>query len=95
MIRLTSYLCALLSAGFATAAPAASSSTSAVSSSTVSAPPPASTLPTISLNPNGLINQPQPIRGKLGAPLLGPTDPEIVMQNLDFVAPPTTDHGSV
>jgi hypothetical protein len=38
---------------------------------------------------------PQPIRGSLGAPLLGPSNLELDKQNADLLAPPTTDHGSV
>lgn len=58
-------------------------------------PPPSATLPTLKLSPNGLVTQPQPIRGNLGAPLQGPTDESMVLQNLDLIAPPTTDHGTV
>ncbi|KAG6817231.1 hypothetical protein H0H87_011288 [Tephrocybe sp. NHM501043] len=78
-----------------------SSVTTIVHSSTVSAAEPSATVPFIDLDPNEpLWNQdtpgdPQPIRGSLGAPLLGPTDTEIVKQNPDLLAPPTTDHGSV
>ncbi|KAH0585615.1 hypothetical protein H2248_008843 [Termitomyces sp. 'cryptogamus'] len=65
-------------------------------SSTVIAAEPSATVPVISLDPNEpLIGDLQPIRGTLGAPLLGPTDPEIVEQNPDLLAPPTTDHGSI
>jgi len=92
MITLTSsFLFALFFTRFATAAPAPSLSTTA----TESAPPPSATLPTISLDPNGLVTNPQPIRGNLGAPTLGPDNQPVVEQNLDFIAPPTTDHGSV
>ncbi|KIM39310.1 hypothetical protein M413DRAFT_29477 [Hebeloma cylindrosporum] len=59
------------------------------------------TVPFISLEPNGPLwdstfqGSPQPIRGSLGATLLGPTDDAIVKENPDFLAPPSTDHGSV
>ena len=59
------------------------------------------TVPYISLEPNGPLwdstfqGSPQPIRGSLGATLLGPTDDAIVKENPDLVAPPSTDHGSV
>ncbi|KAF8230591.1 oxalate oxidase [Tricholoma matsutake] len=109
MISQTFCVCALLFAGIATAAPAASQSASAASSMVNSAssaapsmnatgsapPPPSATLPTLKLSPNGLVTQPQPIRGNLGAPLQGPTDESMVLQNLDLIAPPTTDHGTV
>ncbi len=38
---------------------------------------------------------PQPIRHRLGAPILGPQNVPIALQNPDLVAPPTTDSGSV
>ena len=38
---------------------------------------------------------PQPIRGSLGATLLGPNNLPTVMQNPDLLAPPSTDSGSV
>ncbi|KAF8872579.1 RmlC-like cupin domain-containing protein [Infundibulicybe gibba] len=70
--------------------------------STATAPAPSATVEFAGTDPNmPLFNETtpdadlQPIRGSLGAPLLGPTDPEIVRQNPDLLAPPTTDHGSV
>jgi hypothetical protein len=59
------------------------------------------TVPFISLEPNGPLwdstfqGSPQPIRGSLGATLLGPTDGAIDKENPDFLAPPSTDHGTV
>ncbi len=38
---------------------------------------------------------PQPIRGKEGAPIIGPTNPAREAQNLDRLAPPETDHGTM
>ncbi|MGC1717373.1 MAG: cupin domain-containing protein [Isosphaeraceae bacterium] len=38
---------------------------------------------------------PQPIRGKEGAPIIGPTNPTREAQNLDRLAPPETDHGTM
>ncbi|EKM77608.1 hypothetical protein AGABI1DRAFT_77113 [Agaricus bisporus var. burnettii JB137-S8] len=38
---------------------------------------------------------PQPVRGKYGAPLLGPENVALVEQNLDLLRPPKTDSGSV
>ncbi|KAG6908131.1 hypothetical protein DXG01_005959 [Tephrocybe rancida] len=69
-----------------------------VHSSTVSAAEPSATVPFISLDPNEPLwnantpGDPQPIRGSLGATLMGPTDTELVKQNPDLLAPPTTDH---
>ncbi|KAF8071551.1 oxalate decarboxylase [Lyophyllum atratum] len=69
--------------------------------STVSAPQATATVPFIDLDPNEPLwpldspGDHQPIRGSLGALLMGPTNPEIVAQNPDLLAPPSTDHGSV
>jgi oxalate decarboxylase len=38
---------------------------------------------------------PQPIRGKEGAPTIGPTNPTREAQNRDRLAPPPTDHGTM
>ncbi|KAG6849771.1 hypothetical protein H0H93_005287 [Arthromyces matolae] len=38
---------------------------------------------------------PEPIRGRLGANVLGPQNPDLERQNSDLLAPPTTDHGQV
>ncbi|KAG6861387.1 hypothetical protein C0995_000793 [Termitomyces sp. Mi166 len=38
---------------------------------------------------------PEPIRGKLGANILGPQNLDLERQNADLLAPPTTDHGQV
>ncbi|KAG6826739.1 hypothetical protein H0H92_014629 [Tricholoma furcatifolium] len=79
-----------------TVTPSSTITSTAVASSAGNPPPPEATDPVISLDPNDpLLNTTEPIRGSLGAPLLGPTDPEIVQQNPDLLAPPTTDHGSV
>ena len=75
--------------------------TKPVSSS--SAPASAPTVPSIDLNPNAPAWDPdtqdpanaQPIRGDLGAPLMGPTDKWTAVQNPDLIAAPSTDHGSV
>ena len=62
---------------------------------------PSSTVVPISLNPNeplwnaSVVDTPQGIRGSLGATVIGPTDPDIVKQNPDLLAPPTTDAGTV
>ncbi|RDB29945.1 Oxalate decarboxylase OxdC [Hypsizygus marmoreus] len=36
---------------------------------------------------------PQPIRGALGTPIIGPQNVELELQNSDLLAPPSTDHG--
>ena len=62
---------------------------------------PSATVVPISLNPNeplwntSVVDTPQGIRGSLGATVIGPTDADIVKQNPDLLAPPTTDAGSV
>ncbi|KAF8638235.1 hypothetical protein AX16_010533 [Volvariella volvacea WC 439] len=63
---------------------------------------PLATVPPIELSPNNpawLPGQegvdPQPVRGSLGAPLLGPNNVPLALQNPDLLAPPTTDHGAV
>jgi hypothetical protein len=38
---------------------------------------------------------PEPIRGQLGATILGPQNVPLELQNADLLAPPTTDHGAV
>src|SRR5208282_1150136 len=38
---------------------------------------------------------PLPIRGKEGAPIIGPTNPTREAQNTDRLAPPKTDHGTM
>ena len=46
-------------------------------------------------NPNNETAVVQPIRGALGATILGPQNDALQLQNPDLLAPPTTDHGSV
>jgi oxalate decarboxylase len=43
------------------------------------------------------INRPsvQPMRGTEGSPIIGPTNPAREAQNLDRLAPPSTDHGTI
>ncbi|KAG6919838.1 hypothetical protein DXG01_000343 [Tephrocybe rancida] len=38
---------------------------------------------------------PEPVRGKLGASILGPHNIDLERQNADLLAPPTTDHGQL
>ncbi|THU84527.1 oxalate decarboxylase [Dendrothele bispora CBS 962.96] len=111
MIQLSHILCTLLLAKSAISAPAVSSSplsSSAAStivqkaSSTISGIDATVTVPFISTDPNEELwgpesdpSVPVPQRGKLGAPIIGPTNPELELQNADLLAPPTTDHGTV
>ena len=37
----------------------------------------------------------QPMRGTEGSPIIGPTNPAREAQNLDRLAPPKTDHGTL
>ncbi|CAA7267451.1 unnamed protein product [Cyclocybe aegerita] len=74
-------------------------STVVVPSSTGSAPS-TPTGPFIDLDPNEPMwdpstKDPQPIRGGLGAIIMGPTDVDTARNNPDLVASPSTDHGSV
>jgi hypothetical protein len=75
------------------AAPAGTSSASAPGSSP--------TAPYASENSNNILwseNQnifPQPIRGPLGATILGPQNLATDLQNADLLAPPSTDSGTV
>ncbi|KAJ7185741.1 RmlC-like cupin domain-containing protein [Mycena filopes] len=45
-------------------------------------------------NPNSKIS-PEPIRGPLGAPIIGPKNGQLALQNADSLAPPSTDSGQV
>src|SRR5882762_7803552 len=40
-------------------------------------------------------NPVQPVKGNLGAPIIGPTNPEREEQNPDTLVPPSTDHGTL
>jgi hypothetical protein len=70
-------------------------------SSASTAPAASETVPVISLDPNDPVwdassNGPfESIRGKLGASIIGPNNPNIAVQNPDLFAPPSTDAGSV
>ncbi|KAI0033645.1 oxalate decarboxylase [Vararia minispora EC-137] len=67
------------------------------------APPETATVVPASSNPNEPIfpvgstdeTAPEAIRGGLGSPILGPTNPAIEQQNPDLLAPPTTDNGDI
>src|SRR5881397_2937805 len=42
-----------------------------------------------------LSNAPQPISGKLGAPIIGPRNPTREAENPDTLVPPREDHGTL
>ncbi|KAJ7056856.1 oxalate decarboxylase [Mycena amicta] len=73
-----------------------------VGSKTSSAPASTATVPFASTDPNEVLwgldpssGKPAPIRGSLGAPILGPENVALEQENPDLFAPPTTDSGSV
>uniref|UniRef100_A0A0W0F2R6 Cupin type-1 domain-containing protein n=1 Tax=Moniliophthora roreri TaxID=221103 RepID=A0A0W0F2R6_MONRR len=77
---------------------------STIPSTVSSAPAASATVEPISTEPNGPLwgidtspDDPvvQPVRGKLGVPVMGPDNKAIDVQNPDFLAGPSTDHGSV
>ncbi|KAI0694598.1 Bicupin oxalate decarboxylase oxidase [Cytidiella melzeri] len=89
----SSILAAVCLATSTLAAPAGSAAASAASATP--------TAPYASENPNVILwsdNEditPQPIRGPLGATVLGPQNVAVDLQNPDFLAPPSTDSGTV
>jgi hypothetical protein len=93
-----SYTLVVLLVGHVYSAPANSGNQSP--SSALSAPIPSYTGPKISTAPNEVLfnaasPNPEAVRGKLGANILGPQNLAIELQNSDALAPPTTDHGSM
>lgn len=98
-------LCAIALLGPVATAPAGSISYSVASggagTAVSSATEPSETAPLASNNPNGITwsvtadADPQPIRGSLGATILGPQNVELDKQNPDLLAPPTTDAGDM
>ncbi|PAV16440.1 oxalate decarboxylase [Pyrrhoderma noxium] len=77
------------------------SETSSGSGSGVSSAPseeqtvaPASDDPNEQIFPPGFDGTPEAIRGQLGASIISPDDTLLDQQNPDFLAPPSTDHGS-
>jgi hypothetical protein len=86
--------CFILLAAVVTAAPASGSSTGsgASPSNTVAYASDDPNAPLWAINANVLT---EPVRGGLGAPLIGPINPEVQRQNPDLLAPPTTDSGSM
>ena len=103
MISLACGVVALLlsTVPFAASAPPSLVSSSPSGTSTSTLLEPSATVAPISLDPNeplwnaSVVDTPQAIRGSLGASVLGPTDAEIVKQNPDLLAPPSTDAGAV
>jgi oxalate decarboxylase family bicupin protein len=81
--------------------PVSTVSTTHTATTSGTAATPSSTVGFITLDPNGPLwnsstsKNPEPIRGSLGATILGPTDESIAKENPDLLAPPSTDHGSV
>ncbi|KAI0084685.1 RmlC-like cupin domain-containing protein [Irpex rosettiformis] len=81
--------------------PVSSSSVPAAGSGTSSAASATETVAYASDDPNYVLwnetyaGEPQPIRGSLGATILGPQDTSMDKQNPDLLAPPTTDAGTV
>ena len=102
MISLSCAVALLLSTvPFAASAPPPLAVVSSSPSGTSTLLEPTATVAPISQNPNeplwnaSVVDTPQGIRGTLGATVIGPTDAEIVKQNPDLLAPPTTDAGTV
>ncbi|KAG6865948.1 hypothetical protein C0991_010203 [Blastosporella zonata] len=51
--------------------------------------------PNLQLWDSASTSVPEPVRGKLGASIIGPKNMELERQNSDLLAPPTTDHGQI
>ena len=68
---------------------------------TIAEASPSPTVPYASDDPNYWLwnetipGDPEPVRGKLGASILGPQNVPLDRQNPDLLAPPTTDNGNV
>ncbi|THV03649.1 Bicupin, oxalate decarboxylase/oxidase [Dendrothele bispora CBS 962.96] len=105
MIQLPRLLCSLLLAKLVASAPASSSFTTTVEqrpSSTFSGIDATATVPFASTDPNQAlwgpnsdVSAPAPERNGLGASIVGPSNPELELENADLLAPPTTDSGTV
>ncbi|KAF7375606.1 Oxalate decarboxylase [Mycena sanguinolenta] len=103
------YLAGFASPAPASSAPAVSSELSVAppasssipdASSTASAAEPTATVPFASTDSNSPLwspesGDPAPIRGSLGATLLGPSNLPMEQENPDLLAPPTSDNGDV
>jgi hypothetical protein len=66
------------------------------------APPEQETVPPASNDPNPILWLPdskltnfEPIRGSLGAKMMGPHNTDLERENADLLIPPSTDSGSV
>ena len=100
---LASVLCAIALSSAALAAPAGSAavSASAIASSVFSAEPEQETTAHASDDPNPVLwnltttEDPQPIRGTLGAPIMAQQNVPLQQMNPDLLAPPTTDSGDM
>lgn len=105
---LASVLCAIALTSAALAAPAGSAAVSAgavsasiIASSVLSAEPEQETTAHASDDPNGVLwnltttEDPQPIRGTLGAPIMAQQNVPLQQMNPDLLAPPTTDNGDM
>ena len=96
MWRLPELSCAIASLFLLTGCRAAPAPSSAASSEA-----PAATVPYASDDPNAMLwnedmsSTPEAIRGSLGATVLGPQNVALDKQNADFLAPPSTDSGTV
>ncbi|KAJ7035345.1 oxalate decarboxylase [Mycena alexandri] len=91
-------LASTLPSSIASAPP--SSDSVPVASPTSSGAEPTATVPFAGTDPNlplwGLDSgDPAPVRGSLGAPILGPSNLPLEQENPDLFAPPTTDAGSL
>lgn len=91
----TSVLSVGSSAASSAAAPSSVLSVQPSVSSSASVVEPSATVSPIADDPNDVVSTPVPIRGSLGASILGPDNQPIDVQNPDLLAPPTTDQGTV
>ena len=97
------FVCALLlpAIRYAEGAPAPVAANVAAASLVSAAASPSPTVPFASPNPNGILWTedsdvvPSAVRGSLGASVLGPQNVPLDLQNADFLAPPSTDSGTV
>ncbi|KAK7690961.1 hypothetical protein QCA50_006064 [Cerrena zonata] len=64
-------------------------------SSTASLVEPSATVAPIADDPNNVVSTIAPMRGSLGASVLGPNNQPLNIQNPDLLAPPSTDQGTV
>ncbi|THH33237.1 hypothetical protein EUX98_g1002 [Antrodiella citrinella] len=97
-ISTAALFCVLLFTSVLAAPAPASSASGAPTVSDASAAQPSPTTPLIKDDPNDVIpttGTVEPIRGSLGANILGPDNQPMDQQNPDLLAPPTTDQGTV